>query len=484
MAAYNGTAMAAGALSKAIGDSFTPLLHAAPIAEDIRRQRVAESLALAQAAMSQQLQPYRLQEAEGKAAMLPWQQRLAKIKTQTAERGQGFQYGPNVGYLTPTGGFTQAGSLPISEKEQTTDALSALKLKVAQEQQTKQAGMRASWDEMRAKYPQGVPIDKINDWAHTHLLDLDHDSMLGKYLLEELKQGGKSPLTTHTKEALEWKFGTTQGITDPKTIAETVSSYAKFKATNSAGAGAGGIDFTPKSLEMYATSVADGAPMPALGMGKASTEARIKIGNRAAEIMEERGDVGGSLAIRQANFNANRGALAKITTQEAQIAPFSKTANDSLQRAAELSAKIDRSGTPVLNRWLLAGRKSVQGDADVAAFDYHLRLGINEVAKITSSATGGGGVVSDTARREIEDTLSRSMTHQQIMSVIEGARFEMDSRLRHIADQKTELQRAIGGPKGPAPEILKRSDPRYQQLRGRGLTDQQIEQQFGVKVDD
>jgi len=237
------------------------------------------------------------------------------------------------------------------------------------------------------------------------------------------------------------KGNTTQIITRVGPNGEITTEKHPMGAIGKGVMSAGG-GLSAAAIEAQAQAVADGGPMPSR---RTLGSAFDPIMNRAAEILAQRGDTGGSLAVRQATYQANKKALGTITTQEAQIRPFSKTATDSLTRARDLSAKIDRSGVPVLNRWILAGRKSIKGDPDVAAFDYHLRLGINEVAKITSTANGGGGVVSDASRKEIEETLNRTMTHEQIVAVIEGAQYEMDSRLRHIAEEKAALQKAMSG---------------------------------------
>lgn len=444
MPRYSGPALALGALSRAIGDTFSGATEGVQGAEDIRRRRAIEDqnalrLALEQGrfGMEQRLQPYVLAEARERAAQAPARRAFLEAETEKMRQPTTHQVGPALIERDPRGGWREVYRRPETQQEQHLSLL------------TDQLRRQVSGDTdllARVKALAGNPalppqLRSVLEAAAADPQSARH--VLGQYSGTLIKPHEPRNLIELLNRANDPAISA-----DERTrLLKTIEDYKKTQA-----GGAGNADFTPESLEMFAHVVADGGQLPALGMGKASTEARIKISNRAADIRAARGDEAGSLAIRQAVYKANSAALAKITAQEAQIAPFSRTATDSLTRALELSAKIDRSGTPVANRWMLAGRKGVLGDPDVAAFDYHLRLGINEVAKITSSATGGGGVVSDTARREIEETLNRAMTHKQIQAVIEGAQYEMDSRLRHIKDEKATLRREMvgsGAPKAP-----------------------------------
>ena len=78
-----------------------------------------------------------------------------------------------------------------------------------------------------------------------------------------------------------------------------------------------------------------------------------------------------------------------------------------------------------------------------------------------NEGAGGGGEDSDDTYRlggtpaalTIDETINNAMTPEQVRRVIEGADFEMASRLRHIAEQKETLLGlgpAIGAPDKPA----------------------------------
>jgi hypothetical protein len=76
---------------------------------------------------------------------------------------------------------------------------------------------------------------------------------------------------------------------------------------------------------------------------------------------------------------------------------FEKNFNKNADIALELSQKVDRTGVPILNKWINAGRRSVTGDADLAAFDANIKATVNEYAKIVGGGTGSGA----TAQGEI-----------------------------------------------------------------------------------
>ena len=121
---------------------------------------------------------------------------------------------------------------------------------------------------------------------------------------------------------------------------------------------------------------------------------------------------------------------------------FANTADKNIKLAGQLSDKVGRTGVPVINRWLLAGKRSLAGDTDVVAFDVAIRTAINEYAKVTSSATGGA-VTSDTARKEVESMLHAAQTPEQIKSVIGVLEQEIGNRRSGYDEQINFIKDSI-----------------------------------------
>jgi hypothetical protein len=151
---------------------------------------------------------------------------------------------------------------------------------------------------------------------------------------------------------------------------------------------------------------------------------------------------GTDLAKLEQQYAGGKSGATRLGGQEALVGAFEKAATANLDMALKLSDTVDRTGSPVVNKWLLAGKKTIAGNPEVAAFDAAIRVGINEVAKITSSATGGQ-VTSDSARKEIEGMLNSAQTPQQIKAVISTLKQDMANRMMGYKQQKKEM--GIGG---------------------------------------
>ena len=202
--------------------------------------------------------------------------------------------------------------------------------------------------------------------------------------------------------------------------------------------------------------------IPGMGMGKAATEARTKVLNKWASDLKNTGMTPEDQVIRQTAYKASKTELSKLQSQRGTVMAFANTTEKNLDLVSQLSEKAGRTGIPVINRWLLAGKRSLTGDPDVSKFDAAVRTAINEYAKVTSSATGGQ-VSSDSARKEVESMLNTAQTKEQVYEVIKLLRQEMqnrrsgyDEQIQYIKDNmrgvtlspatstKTELHKKYG----------------------------------------
>lgn len=198
--------------------------------------------------------------------------------------------------------------------------------------------------------------------------------------------------------------------------------------------------------------------LPGLGLGRAATEARAAIINKWAEQLNQSGQTGADQAQIQAAYKASRNELSRLQSQRGSVMAFAKTADLNLKLAGELSEKVGRSGIPVLNRWLLAGKRSLQGDTDVVRFDAAVRTAINEYARVTTTVTGGG-ITSDTARKEVESMLNSAQTPQQVQAVLKTLEQEIENRRTGYDEQITSIKDSITNMANPTkkePEMGKK----------------------------
>lgn len=190
------------------------------------------------------------------------------------------------------------------------------------------------------------------------------------------------------------------------------------------------------------------------GLGFGNPRLRAQILDRAAQrATEAGGDLG--LAATQANFKANQAELTRLQSQRGPVIAFMRTAEQHLARAEQLSQGVDRTEIPVLNRWLLSGETNWAGNPQTATLAAVTKLATTEVAKVISSATGGGGVVSDSARKEVEDVLRPAMAKGQFSAVVGALRGLMTDRAggydAQIADTQARIRRLGGTGAQPAP---------------------------------
>lgn len=206
---------------------------------------------------------------------------------------------------------------------------------------------------------------------------------------------------------------------------------------------------TPDAIDLAATVYRKTGKLTSTGFGVLGQMQKAAIMNRAAVQAKSLGQDSNAVFLGQQATKASTLALNGITKQRSLVLAFEDTALKNADQVLQASSQVDRTGSPAINRWLLAGRKNIAGDPAVARLDLTMRAFINEYARVTSSVTGGG-VTSDTARREIESAINSAQTPQQVEAVISQARTEMENRRQGYDDQISELRGQISGTSHPS----------------------------------
>jgi hypothetical protein len=173
---------------------------------------------------------------------------------------------------------------------------------------------------------------------------------------------------------------------------------------------------------------------------------------------------------QQRNLGLNTREAGATQVQRGKIMPFIQTADKNFDLVLDQSQKTDRTGVPVVNRWLLAGKKSLAGDPQVASFDLAVRTAINEYAKVTTTVTGGG-ITSDTARKEIEQLLNTAHTPDQVKAVVGLARQEMTNRATSYGEYLDTIKGKNPGSTvtPPAPQPIQSKKPDAKWIPGKGI---------------
>ena len=178
-----------------------------------------------------------------------------------------------------------------------------------------------------------------------------------------------------------------------------------------------------------------------------------KIANERVKLMRESGVTSEDVVSGRAGFKADTASLNKITPQYDAITAFEKTAIRNGKILIELADKVDTTGVPVLERWIRAGRKSIAGDTDVAKFEAQMNLYRAEAARILTQPNLTG-VLTDTARKEMEEVIRNSASAKQVREVVNLLERDFNNRKETLEEQIGAIRSRMRGrvaPGSPTP---------------------------------
>lgn len=224
----------------------------------------------------------------------------------------------------------------------------------------------------------------------------------------------------------------------PKNAANEMSArtdYAKWKKSISAAAS--GTEFTPDALDMAAQMFSKTGQLPSLGMGSAAATARAQILNRAAQLNKENGS--DDPATNKANYTAMSSALKDLTKQQQAIGAYESTAKANLDLFEQQAKKVIDTGSPWVNKPLRAIDRGALGSTDQVAYDVARQVALTEIARVVNNPNLNG-VLSDSARKEIEGLTGDGATMAQLYKAAGILRQDMANRKKGNGDQIIELQ--------------------------------------------
>lgn len=160
--------------------------------------------------------------------------------------------------------------------------------------------------------------------------------------------------------------------------------------------------------------------------------------NRAAEKMATLGDDATAQKIRNDAYQGLAAELKNLQKVRGPVEAFSRTADKNLTLAEGLSDAVERSDIPMLNKLLMPFGQQVRGRDDIAGLNAAIQVAINETARTLNSATAGG-VVSDSARHEIEAIMNSKMNPAQIRRVSSILRQDMKNRFDSYDEQENAI---------------------------------------------
>lgn len=177
------------------------------------------------------------------------------------------------------------------------------------------------------------------------------------------------------------------------------------------------------------------------------TTAMSRIANERLKVMKEAGITSEDVVGGRAGFKADTASLNKITPQYDAIRAFEQTAIRNGKILKELADKVDATGIPVAERWIRAGRVAT-GDADVAKFNAQMNLYRAEAARILTQPNLSG-VLTDTARQEMEHVLRNQASAKQVREVVDLLERDFKNREETLADQIGAIRNRMRARQGP-----------------------------------
>jgi hypothetical protein len=199
---------------------------------------------------------------------------------------------------------------------------------------------------------------------------------------------------------------------------------------------------TADALELAAQKYLQTGQMPALSMGKSSAIERAAILNRAAAIAKENGTMASDVPTQQALFHSASIALTNLERQKAAVGQFERAVVGSLDILTSASAKVDRTGSPFINKYILYLKGQVKGDADTQLLENAVRTSASEYAKVMSGGTGTASA-TEGVRAEAAKSLNASFSNNTTKKVIEQMKLEMRKRMDGFDQQIEETKKTL-----------------------------------------
>jgi hypothetical protein len=153
-----------------------------------------------------------------------------------------------------------------------------------------------------------------------------------------------------------------------------------------------------------------------------------------------------NIAANKATYAANADSLKAIQKNFDAVTAFEKTANKNLDLFLDQAKKVIDAGSPLINRPLRM-ISTAMGGTDQPAYETARRIAINEIAKVTSSP-GLTGVLSDSARHEVESFNPNNATLAQTYRVANVLRQDMANRHQAYEEQISSIKGRMGGQPG------------------------------------
>lgn len=263
----------------------------------------------------------------------------------------------------------------------------------------------------------------------------------------------QAAVTNNNKKAgnvNEWQMYLDASGGDPKKAIEAwrqdkinVAKQSRPPAANTT------IMLSPEAKDRAADLYNDTGVLQNYGYGAAGAQMKQDVMNRAAEKAKVAGAGGADTRLSSAktDYASNAAAIKDMERNFSRIKISEGTAERNLDLADAVSKRVDRTGSPLLNKYLLYLKGQVAGDTDTQLLDNAVETAANEYAGVVTAGSGGGIAATDSSRQHARDMLHSSMANGTFSKVVAQMKQEMGNRRASFEESLKGARAGRGGAK-------------------------------------
>lgn len=218
--------------------------------------------------------------------------------------------------------------------------------------------------------------------------------------------------------------------------------------TKVGGAG-GGTAMTPDAIKVAASSLRSTGQLPqGMSRDKASVAA---VQNEAASQAMSEGKTAEAEAMLRASNKSKQGAMADMQKRNAALEASARTAENNFKLIEDQAKKVDRTGSPLINKLKQAFQTSVVQDPELAKLKNMVSETATEYAKVVTGQTTGAGV-SDAANAQTQKLISVSDNPAAFAAELSGMRQMIASKRQGYGSELQALTDSLnpaGGQRAP-----------------------------------
>lgn len=185
-----------------------------------------------------------------------------------------------------------------------------------------------------------------------------------------------------------------------------------------------------------------------IGMARIGRENIEAIQNRAGEMTRKVGMTPEQFAAAGPIVRQKLGALLQLEKTRNAVQAFEGMLDTNISVLKQLSAKVNRSDSPYVNRPIMWLQQNAAGDADVAEYLFQVRTVQTEAARILSQPNLAGQL-TDTATQEMANVFGSNLNAEQLNRVAERAQADARNRGRALDKQVDKLVKEVQNPLKP-----------------------------------